>query len=131
MAQIDFYGFVEDWAKDGKTKPDFAMRVTETHSKKEGDKWVTVARTRRKVYAGYIDGQQVQIDFSQFNAGDRVHIVGTEITEAWQPAGGAEKRYDLVVKATKVELVSAGRETQNAALSAFGGTFVDDGTAPF
>ncbi len=96
MAEIKFVGFVEDWTKNTPNHPDWAMRVSEPHRKKDGDQWVTVARTYRTVKAGY----DVTIDFTQFAKGTRVEVVGKEITETSERDG---KRYDnLVVKAETV-----------------------------
>lgn len=96
MAEISFSGFVDEWTKDNPQHPDWGMRVSESHRKKDGDKWVTTARTRRTIKAAY----EVDIDFTQFAPGDMVTIVGKEITETSERDG---KRYDnLVVKAESV-----------------------------
>jgi hypothetical protein len=100
MADITFIGFVDEWTKNNPQHPDWAMRVSEPHRKKDGDNWVTVSRTNRTVKAAF----DVKIDFTQFAKGDRVAITGKEVTETSEKDG---KRYDnLVVKAEKVEVIS-------------------------
>jgi len=101
MAQITFTGFVEDWTKATPQHPDWAMRVSEPHRKKDGEAWVTIGRTYRTIKAGWESG----IDFSQFKKGDLVEIAGKEITESSEKDG---KRYDnLVVKADTVTIKTA------------------------
>lgn len=96
MARIEFTGFVEDWTKNNPQHPDWGMRVSEPHRKKDGEKWVTVARTYRTIKSAY----GVTLDFSAFRKGDRVTIIGNEVTESSERDG---KRYDnLVVKADEV-----------------------------
>ena len=98
MAEIKFTGFVDDWTKTTPQHPDWAMRVSETHRKKEGDQWVTASRTNRTVKAAY----GVNIDFTTFPKGSMVTIIGKEITETSERDG---KRYDnLVVKADSVTI---------------------------
>ena len=100
MAQISFIGFVQDWNKDKAPHPKWAMKVTETHSKLDGDTWTVVGRTYRTVKAGW----EVTIDFTQFKTGDRVEVIGKEITESTETNG---KRYEnLVVKADSVTIFS-------------------------
>lgn len=99
MAQISFKGFVEEWTKNTPAHPGWAMRVSELHQKKDGDTYVTIARTYRTVKAGW----EVEIDFTQFKKGDLVEVTGKELTETSEKDG---KRYDnLVVKAETVTLV--------------------------
>lgn len=102
MAEIRFTAFVEG------NLGNWALKTSEPHSKKdENDQWVTVARTFRTVKAAY--GHD--IDFSQFREGDRVEIIGKEITEIREvenEAGTIEKYYNLVVKAEDVALASQG-----------------------
>jgi uncharacterized lipoprotein YehR (DUF1307 family) len=75
------------------------MRVSEAHQKKDGDTYVTIARTYRTVKAGW----EVEIDFTQFKKGDLVEVVGKELTETSEKDG---KSYNnLVVKAETVTLV--------------------------
>jgi len=101
MAEIQFTGFVEEWTKNTPSHPDWAMKVSEQHRKKEGAAWVTVGRTYRTVKAAY----GVTIDFTKFRKGDRVEISGKEVTETTEKDG---KRYDnLVVKAEFVKAAEA------------------------
>lgn len=102
MAEIKFTGFVDEWTKANPQHPDWAMRVSESHRKKDGDKWVTVSRTTRTIKAAY----GVDIDFTKFTAGSMVTITGKEITETSERDG---KRYDnLVVKADSVTVEAHG-----------------------
>lgn len=98
MAKIEFTGFVQEWNKTSPQHPAWGMKVAEPHSKKEGEKYVTVSRTFRTVKSAY----DVDIDFSQFKEGDRVNIQGTELTEVREYNG--EKMYNLIVKADTVTL---------------------------
>ncbi|WP_065962388.1 hypothetical protein [Curtobacterium sp. UCD-KPL2560] len=100
MAQITFTAFVEDWTQNNPQHPDWAMKTAEPHRKRDGDQWVTTARTYRTVKAGYANDAPVRIDFTQFSKGDRVIISGTEVTEVREANG--KKYYDLVVKAQTV-----------------------------
>jgi hypothetical protein len=108
MANIDFYGFVDPWQKDSPEHPDWGMKVTEVHQKKENDEWVpTGGRTFRTVKAAY----GVEINFADFKQGDRVHIVGTEVTEVSERNG--TKYYNLVVKAKSIEVMKAGEKPKS------------------
>lgn len=99
MAEIKLVGFVDDWTKNNPNHPDWAMRVSEPHRKKDGDNWVTVSRTNFTVKAAY----DVTIDFTQFARGARVEVIGKQLTETSEKDG---KRYDnLVVKAESVTVV--------------------------
>lgn len=102
MAKIEYTAFVEDWTQNNPQHPDWAMKTAEPHRKKDGDQWVTTARTFRTVKGGYANDQPVRIDFTQFRKGDRVVIAGTEVTEVRESNG--KKYYDLVVKATSVRI---------------------------
>lgn len=102
MAQITFTAFVEDWTQNNPQHPDWAMKTAEPHRKRDGDQWVTTARTFRTVKGGYANDAPVRIDFTQFRKGDRVVITGTEVTEVREANG--KKYYDLVCKATSVML---------------------------
>jgi len=102
MAKIEYTAFVEDWTQNNPQHPDWAMKTAEPHRKKDGDQWVTTARTFRTVKGGYANDQPVRIDFTQFRKGDRVTITGTEVTEVRESNG--KKYYDLVVKATDVRI---------------------------
>ncbi len=112
MAQISFIGFVQDWNKDKAPHPKWAMKVTETHSKLDGDTWTVVGRTYRTIKAAW----EVEIDFTQFKTGDRVEVVGKEVTESSETNG---KRYEnLVVKADSVTIVPGTETNQVATLTA-------------
>jgi hypothetical protein len=100
MAQITFTAFVEDWTQNNPQHPDWAMKTAEPHRKRDGDQWVTTARTFRTVKGGYANDAPVRIDFTQFRKGDRVVVTGTEVTEVREANG--KKYYDLVCKATAV-----------------------------
>lgn len=100
MAEIKFTGFVNEWKKDSDERhPKWAMKTAETHRKKEGDKWITTATTYRTVKLAF----GVDIDLTQFSPGDRVVVIGNEITESWESNG--RKGNTLVVKADKVSFV--------------------------
>lgn len=112
MAKIEYTAFVEDWTQNNPQHPDWAMKTAEPHRKKDGDQWVTTARTFRTVKAGYENDQPVRIDFTQFAKGQRVTVVGTELTEVRESNG--KKYYDVVVKATSVRVVEQqGRPQQH------------------
>jgi hypothetical protein len=100
MAQITFTAFVEDWTQNSPQHPDWGMKTAEPHRKKDGDQWVTTARTFRTVKGGYANDAPVRIDFTRFSKGDRVIVTGTEVTEVRESNG--KKYYDLVCKATTV-----------------------------
>jgi hypothetical protein len=108
MAKIEFTGFVDEWTKNNLQHPDWAMRVVETHRKKDGDKWITASRTYRTIKAAF----DVNIDFNQFTKDDMVVITGNELTETSERDG---KTYNnLVVKADSVVLaakISSGAAT--------------------
>ncbi|WIB25839.1 hypothetical protein [Curtobacterium sp. MCSS17_015] len=105
MAQITYTGFVEDWTQNNPQHPEWGMKTAEPHRKKDGEQWVTTARTFRTVKGGYENDQPVRIDFTQFRKGDRVKVTGTEVTEVRESNG--KKYYDLVCKATSVEVIPA------------------------
>lgn len=102
MAKIELTAFVEPWTKNSEQHPAWGMKTAETHRKKDGDDWVDNGRTFRTVKVAY----GVDLDLTQFRKGDRVNIVGTEVTESREHDG--KKYYDLVVKATSVELATKG-----------------------
>lgn len=110
MAQVTFTAFVEDWTANNPQHPDWALKTAEPHRKKDGDQWVTTARTFRTVKGGYANDQPVRIDFTQFKKGDRLIITGTEVTEVREHNG--KKYYDLVVKATTVVVAPQQGRTQ-------------------
>lgn len=126
MATITFTGFVEPWTKNNEQHPDWGMRVAEPHRKKDGDQWVTVARTFRTVKSAY----GIDIDFTRFNKGDRVQVSGTEVTEVSERNG--ETFYNLTVKAESVEVLDSNRQTgwENTLVSSLGAVEVDP-NAPF
>lgn len=125
MAEITFTGFVDDWTKNNPQHPDWGMRVSEPHRKKDGDQWVTVARTSRTIKAAY----GVTIDFSKFPVGSKVSITGKEVTETSEKDG---KTYsNLVVKAETVTLEAPARAAQPAVFDAPTGWEPVDPSAPF
>jgi len=104
MAEIVVIGFVQEWKRDSnEPNPDWGMKFAENHQKKDGDKWVTVGRTYFTVKAGW----EVKIDFRNFKAGDRVKIVGKQVTETRE--SGGKTYYTLTIKADSVELVQSGK----------------------
>jgi hypothetical protein len=103
MAKIELTAFVEPWTKNSEQHPAWGMKTAETHRKKEGDDWVDNGRTFRTVKVAY----GVTLDLTQFRKGDRVNVIGTEVTETREHEG--KKYYDLVVKATSVELAQKGQ----------------------
>ena len=125
MAKVEFVGFVDDVLRTRDDKA-FGLKVTENHSKKDGDNWITVGRTYRKLKAGYVDGVAVQIDFGAFKRGDRIKVTGVESTVMREY--GDKKFYDLVVAAHTVELMSSAKPAQT---SSWDLPYTDDGTAPF
>lgn len=103
MAEIKFTAFVNEWKKDSSDRhPKWAMKTAETHRKKDGEKWITTATTYRTVKLGF----GVDIDLTQFSPGDRVVVVGNEITEMWESNG--RKGNTLVVKADSVSFADRG-----------------------
>lgn len=107
MAKIEVNAFVSDWKFGEKSpNPDWAMKVSEPHSKKDGDKWVKVGSTNYTVKSAY----GVDIDFSKFGQGERVAIVGTLSSESWEKNG--QKGKSLVIKASSVELLQSGQHEQ-------------------
>lgn len=100
MAEIKFTGWVQDWTKTEAQHPDWAMRVGESHRKKNADgNWETVAYTYRTVKAAY----DTVIDFRRFQTGDLVEVTGTEVTEVSERNG--TKYNNLIVKALDVTVV--------------------------
>jgi len=126
VAEISFTGFVVEWSKANPQNPDWGMRVSEPHRKKDGDQWVTVGRTVRTVKAAY----GVQVNFGSFKVGDRVIVVGKEVTETSEKDG---KRYDnLVVKAETIEIAKGMRDaTHFAAPESPAEILADFGATPF
>lgn len=117
MAKIaELIGFVEGWSKDNPENPSWGMKLSEPHSKKDGEKWVTVSRTYYTIKAAY----EVEIDFTQFKKGDRVRIEGTQLTEV----SGEYK--NLVVKATSVEVIAPRESGATSALKNIGAKPLDE-----
>ena len=122
MSDIRMRGFVDD-VLEGKTGP-YGLKVAEPHRRKDGDSWVTDARTFHRVTAGY----QVAIQWHRFTKGDRVSVVGKQVTEHWRDRDGND-RYTLVVKADVVELDAPAPESDEAPIE--GGWDVNDTSTPF
>jgi len=104
MAKIEsMIGFVTEW-KYGSDEPNpkWAMKVSEPHSKKDGEKWVKVGSTNYTIKAAY----GVDIDFTKFGKNDRVEVKGTQVSESWE--SGDKRGKNLVIKATSVELLTRG-----------------------
>lgn len=99
MAKIDVTGWAQDWSKD-KPQPHWGMKFAETHSRKTADGYEVVARTFWTVKAGW----QVEIDFSQYKSGDRLRIVGSQITEKTTGQDGKEYT-NLILRAETIERV--------------------------
>jgi len=99
MAKIEVTGWVTDWKyKTDEPNPTWGMKVNESHSKKTADGgWEVVGNTRFTVKAAY----GVEIDFGQFKSGQRVKIMGTQLTEK---NGEYE---NLILKAESVEVLEA------------------------
>lgn len=93
MSQIQIQSaFVEDVLSGPNGA--FGLSTAEPHQRKnDSGQWETLARTFRTVKGG-------DIDYSQFQKGDRVRIFGREVTEAREYQG--EKKYQLVVWADAV-----------------------------
>lgn len=108
MAKISFIGFVDDWSKDNPNHPDWGIKVSEAHYKKDGDEFVVVGRTYRTVKSAW----DTKIDFSQFKSGDKVMIEGLEVTEVTEKDGQTYR--NLTVKAEVVTLVSQAKKDAEA-----------------
>ena len=103
MAEIVVTAFVQEWKRDStEPNPDWGMKVVETHSKKNGDKWETIGRTYFTVKSGW----DISIDFRQFKRGDKVRIVGKQVTESREYEG--KTYHTLTIKAQTVEVVQTG-----------------------
>jgi hypothetical protein len=95
MAEIRFKAFVDDVVRD-QSGTVFVLKTSEQHRRKDGDTWVTTARTYRDVKVSRDSG----VNLDGFGKGDRVEVAGTEKTE---PRKGADKTfYTLVVWADAV-----------------------------
>ena len=96
MAKIEVTGYVSDWKyQTDEPNPEWGMKLSESHSKKNGEGWDVVGHTRFTVKAAY----DVSIDFRQYKSGDRVTVVGTQVTEE----RGEYK--NLVIKAETIEVL--------------------------
>jgi hypothetical protein len=104
MAKIEVIAFVSDWKYQTDEKVDWAIKINESHSKKNGDSWEVIGHTRFTVKAAY----GVEIDFTKFNSGDRVKVTGTQVTEE----RGEYK--NLVIKADSVEVLAPSTRSQSA-----------------
>ena len=92
--------FVQAWKFGEKEpNPDWGMKVVENHRKKNGDNYETVGRTYFTVKAGF----ETKIDFRLFSEGDRVKIVGKQVTEEREYEG--KKYRTLLIKATSIEVI--------------------------
>lgn len=99
MAKIEVIAFVQDWRR-GSTEPnpDWGMKIDEVHSKGSNETgWEVVGHTYFTVKAGY----QVQIDFTQFKKGDRVKVIGKQVTEV------KGEYSNLIIKADSVEVLAS------------------------
>ena len=98
MAKIEVIAFVQDWRfKSDEPNPAWGMKIDEVHSKRNAaDGWDVVGHTYFTVKAGY----EVQIDFTQFKKGDRVKVIGKQVTEE----RGEYK--NLIIKADSVEVLA-------------------------
>lgn len=96
--------FVQEWKRDSnEPNPDWGMKICENHQKKDGDKWVTIGRT----YFTVKNGWEVNIDFRQFKTGDRVKVIGKQVTES-RVGNDGKTYYTLTIKAQSVDLVQSG-----------------------
>lgn len=98
MSKIaELVAYVSDW-KYGTDEPNpsWAMKVSEPHYKKEGNKYVKIGSTNYTIKAAY----GVDIDFTQFRQGEKVIITGTQLSEEWESNG--KKGKNLIIKATSV-----------------------------
>lgn len=111
MSKIEIESaFVEAWTKNDEQHPDWGMKTTEPHSRKNDDgKYETVGRTFRTVKVSRSSG----IDLTAFSKGDRVAVWGREVTETREHDG--KKYYDLIVWADRVEVAEGRGAGQQAA----------------
>lgn len=107
MAEIKkMIGFVNDWTQTNAQHPNWAMKVGEPHRKKlPSGEYETIGTTYWTIKNGWdaATGKPVDIDFTQFNVGDRVEVTGTSVSEKWEKDG--KKGSTLVLKATNVSFV--------------------------
>jgi hypothetical protein len=103
MAKIEVVAFVSDWKYQTDERVDWAMKINESHSKKnEAGGWDVVGHTRFTVKAAY----GVSIDFKSFKSGDRVKVTGTQVTEE------RNEYKNLIIKADAVELLAPSARSQ-------------------
>jgi hypothetical protein len=106
MAKIEVIAFVSDWKyQTAEPNPDWGMKINESHSKKNGDSWEVIGHTRFTVKAAY----GVNIDFKAYKSGDRVKVIGTQVTEE----RGDYK--NLVIKADSIEVLAPSSRSHPAA----------------
>lgn len=107
MAKIDVTAWVLDWKyQTDEPNPEWGMKVSESHSKKnDAGGWDIVGRTNFTVKAAY----GTSIDFRRFKKGDRVRIIGTQVTEV----RGEYK--NLVIKADTVEVMGKAQPVDDSA----------------
>jgi hypothetical protein len=99
VAKIEVIGWVMNWRyQSDEPNPEWAMKLSESHSKQNESGGLEVkSYTNWTVKAGY----NVSLDFRKFKKGDRVRVIGTQLTEE----RGEYK--NLVIKATSVEVLEA------------------------
>lgn len=122
MAKIEFSGFVED-VLEGRTGA-YGLKIAEPHRKKNGDEWVTVARTFHRVTGAY----EATINWSSFSKGDRVDVEGRQVTDPYTDNTG-KKQYPLIVRASSIVPAERGGQ-QHAAPAADAWAAADD-SSPF
>ena len=109
MAEITVTnGFVTQWTKANPSHPDWAMRVSEPHSRKKPDgTYEQIGRTYYTLKAAY----GVEIDFTQFKENDRVTFTGKQITETTEKDG---KTYtNLIVKVETIKKSGVALDSRN------------------
>ena len=107
MSKIEIESaFVEAWTKNQDEHPAWGMKTAEPHRRKnEAGQFETVGRTFRTVKVSRSSG----IDLTQFRKGDRVSVVGREVTEVREHEG--KKFYDLVVWADQVQVADGAQQS--------------------
>jgi hypothetical protein len=106
MANVSkMVGFVNDWTQANAQHPNWAMKVGEPHRKKTPEGYETTGTTYWTIKAGWDEaaGKPADIDFTQFQVGDRVDVSGVSVSEKWEKDG--KKGSTLVLKATSVKQV--------------------------
>ena len=105
----------------------WAIKTSEIHYKKDGDDFQPAGRTFRTVRSGF----GVDINFSQFNEGDKIEFSGKEKTVSNEVDG--KTYYDLVVDADTVSVVKAAEKGSADNLAGLGAreVFPNDPDAPF